>query len=321
MRIQFAPLEGVTDVFFRRAHLEVFGGVECYYTPFLSPGGKASLTAREKQDIDPVLNRGVPLVPQVLCRDGELFVTLSHRLADLGYTRIDLNAGCPMGTVTAKGRGSGLLQSLPDLARLLDHICARSALPVSVKTRIGFSDPAEWEALSALYRAYPLHQLTVHLRTRKEQYGGTVHSELLPALASFPFPVVINGDLFSPHSLPEGANAVMLGRGLVANPALARQMRGGRGLTVKELISFHDRLYTSYLRHWPEAAVSGRMHEVMAYISTVFENSAPYRKRILRSHAPEEYNDAVHRLFSECPLKENPYFTPPVSGARISSAT
>ena len=323
MRIYFAPMEGITDAFFRRAHWEVFGGVDAYYMPFLCPGGKASLTVRERTDIDPGLNRGVPCVPQILTRDPELFLSVSRRLSDLGYQEVNLNLGCPMAMVTAKGRGSGMLRDRNALARFLDTVCAGSALPVSVKTRIGYADPAEWEALSTLLRQYPLKELIVHLRTREEFYRGRTHRELLPTLSAFPFPTAVNGDLFSPGDIPTGTEAVMLGRGLLTNPALARQLRGGPGLTLDALRSFHDKVYTAYMRHWPEVAVASRLHELMGYMSFAFEGSAYCRKRILRSTTVEEYNDAVHRLFSECPLKAEPYFSPEAlsSGTTTSSAT
>ena len=198
MRYYFAPMEGVTTAQFRRVHASLFPGADRYYTPFLSPTSDRRFTARELREILPENNAGVPVVPQLLTGSAGDFLWAAGELADMGYGEVDLNLGCPSATVTAKGKGAGLLRTPDALERLLDGIFEKTPLPVSVKTRIGYYDPAEWEALLALYRRYPIAELTVHCRTRAELYAGEVHREAFDrAREVLNTPLCFNGNLFT----------------------------------------------------------------------------------------------------------------------------
>ena len=229
MRIYFAPLEGVTDGIFRRAHCECFSGVEKYFIPFVSPSKHLSFTSREQRSVSPEENAGVPAVPQILTKDAECFDWMARALADVGWRELNLNLGCPSGTVTAKGKGSGMLRDRAALRAFLDEIFARPALKISVKTRIGFESPDEWPALMEIFADYPVAELIVHPRTRAEFYRGRPHRELLEqTLTMAKSPLAYNGDLFTAEdcralqSAYPGLSALMLGRGLVSNPALAK---------------------------------------------------------------------------------------------------
>lgn len=311
MDVYFAPMEGVTDAIFRQVHHRHFPGVKKYFMPFISTSPSMTFTRRERFDMSPEQNAGMPVVPQILTNSANYFHILAGMLQDMGYTEVNLNLGCPSGTVTAKGKGSGLLRTPDQLKALLDGIFARAALPVSIKTRIGYASPAEWPALLALYRQYPISELIVHPRVRQEFYNGAPHREACKLLD---FPYVYNGDIFTPEDWAklraEDANisGVMLGRGLVANPALARQIAGGPSLTIEELRSFHDDLYTEYLRFWPESAVVGRMHLIMKYLCGCFEDTENARRALRKARSVDEYNDAVHKLFHECAFRQQPVF-------------
>ena len=190
-----APMEGLTTYLWRQAHREIFGGVDKYFTPFLSPNANLCFQRRELDEI-----QGEPdTVPQLLTNRSEHFVWAARELQARGYQEVNFNLGCPSGTVTAKRKGSGLLAYPEELERCLDGIFA--ALPdmrVSVKTRIGKNDPAEWETLLALYSRYPIHELIVHPRIQKEFYKGAVHRDAFDrALAAYPGRLVYNGDLFT----------------------------------------------------------------------------------------------------------------------------
>jgi len=313
-KIYFAPMEGVTDALYRQAHHACFTDVDKYFMPFVSPTPSLTFLVREKFEFSPAQNANLPVVPQILARDSALFLRCVQMFADLGYKEINLNLGCPVGTVTGKGKGSGMLRDTAVLRVFLDEIFSKSTLPISVKTRIGFESAEEWPALAQIFQQYPISELIVHPRTRQEFYKGSVHREILPTFCQFPFPVVYNGDLFFPEDLQmlqthlPGANAVMLGRGLVANPALARQMHGGEALRIDDIVRFHDKLYRSYLTNWPESAVVGRMHQTMKFLCSCFENSHRYQKAILKSTTAADYENAVHALFESCALKVRPGF-------------
>lgn len=311
MNVYFAPMEGVTDAIFRRVHHRNFGGVTKYFMPFISPAHSLTFSRRERFDMSTEQNAGVPVVPQILTNNPEYFDATARMLRDFGYTELNLNLGCPSSTVTAKGKGSGLLRAPDDLRRLLDSIYAHPVLPVSIKTRIGYSDPAEWPALLAMYREYPVSELIVHPRTRQEFYNGTPHLEACGLIdGSF----IYNGDLFTTEDIdgfmaqfPQAAG-VMLGRGLVANPALAQQCQGGDALTLDALCAFHDDLYQEYLRFWPESAVIGRMHLILKYLSGCFEDTERIRRVLRKVRTAAEYEAAIQQLFHGCPFKDKPVF-------------
>ena len=314
MKIYFAPLEGVTDVIYRRVHHECFSGVDKYFIPFISPTQHLTFTSREQQAVSPEENAGIPVVPQILTKNPEHFVWMAKALGDAGYEEINLNVGCPSGTVTAKGKGSGMLRDLENLERFLDEVFTHSPISVSVKTRIGYESADEWPQLLRLYSKYPISELIVHPRTRKEFYAGKAHRELCTPVLDTGLPLVYNGDLNTAEDcralmeMYPGAKAIMLGRGLVANPALAQEVGGGERITLDMLRNFHDRLYQEYLEKWPKNAVIGHMHEIMSYVMHCFENPAKPRKAMRKATKQDAYLEAANRLFDEFPLKKDPGF-------------
>ena len=105
MHIYFAPLEGITTYPYRNLHHKYFGGVEKYFTPFLAPGPEQGMSVKEMRDVLPENNAGVPVVPQILTNRAGDFLLASKKLSEMGYREINLNLGCPSGTVTAKKKG------------------------------------------------------------------------------------------------------------------------------------------------------------------------------------------------------------------------
>ena len=141
MKYYFAPMEGITDHIFRTIHHRYFPGIDKYFTPFFSPTVDGRFPPRDKRDFLPEANAGVPVVPQLLTRHGADFLWAAHALADMGYKEVNLNLGCPSGTVVAKGKGSGMLTDLEALEAFFDEVFAESPIAVSVKTRLGRYDP------------------------------------------------------------------------------------------------------------------------------------------------------------------------------------
>ena len=135
MKIYLAPMEGITTYIFRNAFEKYYGGVDKYFTPFLTA---SHLKGREKRDVDPDNNSVPSLVPQILTNDSELFIKIAEQLAELGYREVNLNLGCPSGTVTGKGRGAGFLDRTAELDRFLYDIYNKlPEMDISIKTRIG----------------------------------------------------------------------------------------------------------------------------------------------------------------------------------------
>ncbi len=273
MIIYFAPMEGITDGVFRRVHHQIFGGIDVYGLPFHKLTQSLSLLTREKRDIAPEENRGLRVLPQALTRDpGQLAAWLDYVNA-LGYPYADLNLGCPSPTVTRRGRGSGMLRDLPVLRAFLDRLFAASLpVPLSVKTRIGYESPDEWPEILALLADYPFAHVTVHVRTMREQYTGGIHPEAfdLALKRGLPHPVY-NGDLRTPEDVQALVNrcpateAVMIGRGLLADPALARRIRGGAAAGEEELRAWYTALYEGWRDRFQATMALGRIKKLMEW--------------------------------------------------------
>ncbi len=311
MEHYFAPMEGVTTAIFRRIHHRLFGGAERYYTPFISPTSEHLFTARELREIGPEQNAGLNTVPQILTKNPQDFLWAATGLANMGYKEVNLNLGCPSATVTAKGKGAGLLRTPDTLEKLLDGIFSRPPLPVSVKTRIGYTDPDEFPALLELLCRYPMAELTVHCRTRKEMYAGAVHYEAFDlAREKCPVRLCFNGDLFTAADfetlekrypdLPAAAAA----RGAARDPALFRRIRGGPPASREELRQFHGEIYEAYSSAFGRLNGMRRTRELWHYLIERFDNAEELRKRMTRTKDPAVFEEAVAAVFRELPLKD-----------------
>jgi len=315
--IYFAPLEGVTDAVYRRVHHAHFGGIDKYFIPFISPTQNLVLTPRERSNVSPESNAGMRAVPQVLTKRADHFLWAEEQLGAMGYEEININLGCPSGTVTAKGKGAGMLEHPIDLELFLDEVFARTQVRISLKTRIGFSSPDEFDHLLEIFRQYPVCELIIHPRTRQEYYKGRVHRDVYAhAEAHAALPLVYNGDLFTPgdcrafEAEHPRTTALMLGRGLLANPALAQTVSGGAPLTRETLRAFHDDLYRAYHEAYSKSVVLGRMREVAKNIACCFDHADKPLKAARKAASLEAYESAVSRLFEQYELCENPRFTP-----------
>ncbi|MBQ7306145.1 MAG: tRNA-dihydrouridine synthase family protein [Clostridia bacterium] len=313
MDIRSAPLESLTDAVFRRVHHQLFGGVEKYYIPFVSPTSHHCFSPRERRDIAPENNEGVPVVPQIMTRYPEHFLWAAQEMQARGYDEVNLNIGCPSGTVTAKGKGAGMLREPEALRAFLDEIFAHSPLPISIKTRIGFAAPEEWDALLDILRQYPMKELIIHPRLRVQFYKGDVHPEAFRLAAQAGLPLVYNGDLFDLPTCQALQTdyplmPMMLGRGLLANPAMPRQLGGGAALTVEEIARYHDALEQKYSRIFPKDQVHCKMRGLMKHVACCFERPEKMMKLIAKTN-PYTYHAAVEKLL-QAPLREAPGFVP-----------
>ena len=274
MKIYFAPMEGMTDGVLRSVHERIFGGVDIYCLPFHKLTQSMTLTTREKRDVDPAENNGLHVLPQALTRDPEQLLTWLDYIGSLGYPCADLNLGCPSPTVTKRGRGSGMLRDPGYLVSFLDYVFPRLPMPLSVKTRIGYEQPEEWERIADLLAEFPFDHVTIHVRTMKEQYTGALHPEAFrDAIRKGISHPVYNGDLRSTGDVsallsgcPE-TEAVMIGRGLLADPALARKLRGGAGAGREELAAWYASLYDGWKQRFGHVLALGRIKKLMEWPS------------------------------------------------------
>ena len=231
LRIELAPMEGITSYIYRNALCKYYGGVDTYFSPFISTHKDKRLNFKEKKEIKPENNIGYKLIPQVLTSDADEFLFTAGQIAEYGYEHININFGCPSATVTTKGKGSGALVDIDKLDRLLDSIFTRSDLKISVKTRLGFSDTSEWEKILKVYEKYPLEELIVHARVREDLYNGNAKMDFLAeSVKDSPLKISYNGDIYTEkdylHLIECMPNvcACMIGRGIISNPALAKNI-------------------------------------------------------------------------------------------------
>ena len=305
MILSLAPMEGVTGHVFRRVYAECFEGIDRYYTPFIAPprvgnafGGKSF------KELDPTANRGMDVVPQLMSKNADEFVWAAGLLKDMGYAEVNLNLGCPSGTVVSKGKGAGFLGHLGELETFLHEVCERSPLPVSVKTRIGMVEDAEYERILDLYCTCPLAELIVHPRVQRDGYAGSPRQEAYGAtLERASFPVAYNGDIFTVADMDALMGAypatrhVMLGRGVLVNPALPRQIRGGAPLDMDELQRFHDALFDAYEEEIGGNAVF-RMKEWWSYAKHSFTDPIAVFRLIRKVRRPDDYREAAAQIFT-----------------------
>ena len=309
MKIYCAPLEGITTYIFRNAYNKIYGDVDRYFAPFVSPSDKCALTPRERKDISPENNMGIDLVPQILTCKSHNFIEASRELQEMGYKEVNLNLGCPSGTVCAKGKGAGFLPETLALQRFLDDIYsyAGSDLKISIKTRLGFYDPDEFYDLVEIFNAFPVSELIVHPRIRSDFYKGDIRKEYFAyAIEHCKCPLVYNGNIFTAKDYEEFESAfgrtldpVMSGRGLISDPSLAGKLKGSTSNTdLTKLRKLHDTLYHEYQKIMaPDINVLHKMRELWSYWQVQFEDKERDFKRLLKAKKYAEYEEITERIF------------------------
>lgn len=302
MSIYLAPMEGITGYIFRNAYNSVYGHCDKYFAPFVS---NVKFNAREKKDIDPANNVGINLVPQILTNKAADFVTIARQLEDMGYETVNLNLGCPSGTVVAKNRGAGFLAVLDRLEEFLDEIFSSCSMNISVKTRIGVEFLSECEDIIKLYNRYPLEELIIHPRLQKDFYNGTPHlEEYALALSISTHKVCYNGDITSVDDYEKITSAypktdsIMIGRGILTNPGLAGEIKHEDTFDMQKLRVFHKMVYEGY-----KETMSGckptlcKMKELWWYLGRSFKDSAKLIKKIKKCETFEKYDAIMEEVF------------------------
>lgn len=316
MKFYLAPMEGLTTYNFRTAWNRYYGGMDKYFTPFIC---NRNMNSRERNDVLPEHNVGMNTVPQILTNKAEEFLELAKSLAELGYREINLNLGCPSGTVVSRKRGAGFLSVPGELDAFLDEIFSKCPVSISIKTRIGMNSIEEWPILLNIFEKYPIAELTIHPRLQVEGYQGTPHPEAYAEAASrLSCPLCYNGDITSREDLKRiidalpGVNAVMVGRGILQDPGLLNKLRTSgteNGDTdpverLKTLREFHDAVLEGYVRIMSgDTNTLYKMKDLWTFLSKSFVSPEKLMKKIRKSTDVATYKLAVDALFRECQLK------------------
>ena len=306
MRYYFAPMEGLTDSIYRRLHHKYFPGVDRYYMPFLSPTIHRQLTHKEDRELPFADSVGFAAVPQVLTKIPEDFLWAAGVCLDRGYDEVNLNIGCPSGTVVSKGKGSGMLREPVFLDQFLEEVFSRSPLSISVKTRLGLERSEEFPAILDVLNRYPIKELTIHPRVRKQFYDGTVDMDMFGyAVQNSTNPLCYNGDILSlsqAEALQEQypqIHSVMIGRGLIADPGM---LSGGTDKAALE--GFINELMAVY-----EVEFGGsrnaifRLKENWGFLHSRFEGSEKLWKRLRKTTDAAEFKSISAEIFHTLPLK------------------
>ncbi len=318
-----APMEGLTTVVYRRLHAAMFGGADRYYTPFVTPTREPRFTARQLREVAPESNAGLAVIPQLLTRRAEDFLWAVRALADMGYEEVNLNCGCPAGTVVAKGKGAGFLGEPEAMREFFDVVFGRPLpIAVSVKTRLGLKSEEEFPDLVALFNDYPFSRVIVHARIRSDYYKGDARWDALarevPHLRA---PLGVNGDLITKYDLlraaerfscaPAGLSEIMVGRALMADPALFRKCKGGPAADKASIFAFHQALFDAYEKLFESRRnAMMRMKEYWFFQSCLFgteeESAALARamKAVNRSKDPADFDRRIQALIEDFTLLE-----------------
>lgn len=307
MKLYLAPLEGITGWIYRNAQHMCFGGFDKYFIPFISPNQHGHFSSREKKDVMPENNKDMYAVPQVLTnQSGDFLYTVRKLKEYYGYDEVNLNLGCPSKTVVTKCRGAGFLGDPGRLERFLDDIFEKSPAKVSVKTRLGMEDPEEFEKILEIYNKFPFEEVIIHPRVQKDFYKNKPDmSAFSRAFTNSRNPVCYNGDIKTAddclkimNNFP-GLECVMTGRGVLENPALGREIKGGEPASVSEIRKFHDLLYEGYCREMSgDRTILFKMKEMWSYLSRFFPESQKYAKKIKKCEKCRAYEAVVDEFFA-----------------------
>lgn len=307
MRYYYAPMEGLTDSIYRRLHHKYFGGIDRYYMPFISPTIHRTLTHKEDRELPMADSVDFCAIPQILTKIPEDFLWAAQVCADRGYQEVNLNVGCPSGTVVSKGKGSGMLRSPAELDAFLEAIFKDSPLPISVKTRLGLENPEDFVSLLEVFNRYPIKELTIHPRVRKDFYKEPVREEWFRyAYENSKNPLCYNGNIMTKDQADavsaqySGVDAVMIGRALIADPGM---LCGGT--TAEALEGFLGELTEEYIREFGSARnAMFRLKENWGFLRHRFENSDKLWKQLRKTTDIHEYNAITAQILHTLPLTD-----------------
>lgn len=308
-------MEGLTGVVFRRLHHQYFGGADAYYIPFVTPTREPRFTERQLKELSPEVNEGFRAVPQILTRRPEDCIWATRALLTMGYCEVNLNLGCPAGTVVAKGKGSGFLRHPLELNQFFLTIFSTlgTDCPITVKTRLGWSETYEFADLARLYSQHPIKRLIVHPRLKTDFYKGNARFELLkenlPLLA---LPLGINGDMATLEDMQRRlkefptTQEMMIGRALIADPALFRKAKGGPAATREEIFDFSNALLEGYATAFGSLknAVM-RLKEYWFFQQCLFDDTEKLIKALFKAKTPDEFFLLLKRMQEELPLRQS----------------
>lgn len=307
MKIYSAPLQGFTEAVWRNIHSRIFGGIDGYFTPFIRYEHN-EIRSKDIRDVECKNNTVQYLVPQIIAATPQEMRPLIALLENEGYTEIDINMGCSFPLQARKKHGAGILPHPAMVAELLSALNDYPSMRFSVKMRLGWADKAEWRALLPILNDTPLTHITMHPRLGCEQYRRLADVEEFAVFAAeCRHPLVYNGDILTLQDIEQcearfpTLHGIMIGRGLLANPALGLEYKQGKALSAKELCertqAMHDAMYQAMApRLQGNTQLLGKLKPYWEYLLPDMEKR--YRKAIVKSNTVEKYMQAVNNALA-----------------------
>ena len=311
MQLILAPLHGITNAAFRRVYHKHFPYFDSAIAPFVSPTAAQNIGKGLFSDLLPNVNeKSMPIEPQVLLNNGDVLYPFLDKLFDLGYTKFNINMGCPAAVVVKKNKGAALLERIDLIDKILTVATADKRFEVSVKIRLGMIDKRRIYDVLPLIVKHEVNTLIIHPRTAVMQYAGEADveafEEVVKEISSNAVNVIYNGDIFSlakfnnMSSRFDGKiNSLMIGRGALVNPLLPGLIKGEKfeNPTLK-VYGFIDDLRKEYQSlYFGEKPVLGKMKELWTYLRISFDGSEKYVKKILKSQSLYSYEKHCEELF------------------------
>lgn len=305
MEIHFAPLQGYTDFEYRRIHARHCGGVDTYYSPFIR-WEKGGIRDKDIRDILPENNEGLHLVPQIICADTDEFNRLADAIQELGYGEMDMNMGCPAPMQTKLMRGSGILPHPVRVSALLKEMERRPEVRFSAKMRLGLESKDEWKDISDMLNTSCIKHLTIHPRIGRQMYKGEVDMNAFDEMYdAMRIPIIYNGDVTSMEQLVylsekyPNLHGIMMGRGLLARPTLAKECLIEQEMPLQERMSIlmlmhQDMLDYCTRKYKVDSQILLHIHAFWEYQESQLERKT--WKKIMKAGNMKNYLEAIRKL-------------------------
>ena len=302
MKIYFAPLQGYTDAPYRNLHNKYFGGIDKYFTPYLRFEPNKEPKKSVIKDLLPENNEGINIVPQLLGKDINLFTEHCKNIEQQGYKEINWNLACPFPMVYKRGFGSGLLQKPKEIGEILEKVLPKVNLPLSIKCRLGFEDKNDIFEIIEILNNFALDEIIIHARTAKQMYKGeanfNIFKEVLPNSKN---KLIYNGDIKSQDDLINleiNTDRIMIGRGLLENPFLAKEINEELiENKIQTIEDFHSELYSVYEERLEKSHLLTRMQKHWEYLSHSFVNQHKVHKLIKKASSIKKYDERISEIF------------------------
>jgi tRNA-dihydrouridine synthase len=305
--IYLAPLQGFTDYAFRQAFCALFDTPDAAFSPFIETHKPDH---RAYRDVLPERNAGFRLIPQFVGNNAAEIQVVIDQLHAMGYSEINWNLGCPYPMVTKKRMGAGLLPYPEQIDEALNMLFTNASLRLSVKMRLGLSNPDDWKAIVPVLNRYALTEVIIHGRTASQMYNGDVNTGAFIEMAGqLKHPVCFNGNINTLEQFQALSQQMpfvsrwMLGRGLIANPLLLHEIRTNSKASVDEVKAaisrLHDQLlYVNSTRLNGDSHLMNKMKPYWEYFANSLAGCEKGLKKIKKSWNLDLYKNACNEVLS-----------------------